>query len=160
MLKILLGFMFLGLCGGGGYWFALELKKREKFYLSLVDFVAFAKAKISFLQSNLKDLFLSFVGQSEDFKSLLAWRAELVESPSAKRPEKPAFLKDDEFEDVCAFFEKMGKSDVENECAILEEQGQIFREKHRKAEAEKDKKFGAYTKLGFALGCAIFVLIL
>lgn len=159
MLKIFLMIASFAVCALIGVYLKTKMSKKEKLLCAFANFCESTKSQISFLQTNLNTL-IENEKQSRkgEFSDLLD--SYLKKLKSGEQIKKPKLLTDNEWEIMSNIFNKLGKSDVKNQEALLENSRLAIAPMVESAK-EKNKKDGTmWLKLFICLGVAIVIVLI
>lgn len=159
MLKIFLCFFIVLGSGYIGFSVSLHYRKREKFWSDFFDFLNYTKSQISFFQNRLANIFKDFNCDSE-LKNVLIAKYKNFDSPESCELKKLSYLNDNEWNLINDFLDSIGKTDSSTECERIEAMIVKINEKRQFAKIELSKKGSASTKLGFACGLAISIILI
>lgn len=141
-------------------------KLRCLYYQNLYDFCSFLSSQISFLKTDLTSLIKTKqIEYQKDFNSTLkSYLNALVSNNFSKQfgdeLKKQNILTMDEQTQICNFFEKLGKTNQQDQLAILSATKQQVQEKLKLLNQDLSKKGTVNLKLGIMLALALFVIFI
>ena len=166
MIKVILCFVVIGLCGFIGYGVSNYYIQRKKFFFSNSNFLNTLKTDISFsakkLEKIIKENFL-LQNLCKNYKIMLQNFLNCLEQNEQLEKENLfkgiTILSEQEKESIYCFFKKLGKLDS---LSQIEEIDKVFNVNNGYYEQAKDdsKKYSTlYIKLGIIIGAFVALMI-
>ena len=160
MVKIFLGGVIIILCTAIGKKYTVKHLHKLRFYECLAQFNLLLKQNLMFKYDNLLNL-LNFETENQDFKATLD-SFKLYKSNTFNNLDLyfPYWADDEDKQFLTNYFTCLGKGNSDSEMENLVFYEELIKEKLKKI-ADKSNKFSNLgQKLGFAVGMAIFIIIL
>ena len=153
MLRLFIGTILFTACIIVGRHYKQDLCKKRDFFIALQSFAVYLKREISFSYTTVGNVIGLFNCNNSDLKRMLGLYLEGVLQP-------PDYLSVDEQNFIKNFFDKIGKSNLDNELFMIET---FIREAevYKNTEISKCVKSSKiYTKLSLCFGVICFVAVL
>lgn len=162
MLKYIILFVVVVLCGYIGYGFSNYYTSRKNFFKSLELLFDKLKTEISFSQSKLIEILNGFSAHSKDAKKFVCNYVNCLNFDKTLNLENIfdgiKILNEDEKNIILTFTKTLGKFDAPRQADQLAAQKNELSSLYKKAE-EDAKKYGSlYIKLGVILGLVIALI--
>ena len=151
--KIFLGVLIVFFATVFGRLKADKYRRKMEFFLAIEDFAVYLKREISFSSNTVEGIIGNF--QTENLDALGLLKSELVGTVVY-----PQFLTVQERQFFKMFFDKIGRSNRENEIDLISSFGSEIKKMKEEENERCLKKSNVATKLGFFIGAIIFVVVL
>ena len=152
------GLIIVFLCSFLGALFAKKFRAKSLYLEALESFCVYLKREISFSRTTIKSVVTAFSTDNEDFRATLSCCFFAAEGDNGTC--FPEYLNADEKKFISGFFDKLGKSDRENELEFINAFSAELKRIKEDERAVCKKRTALSTKLGFFTGAIIFVILL
>ncbi len=152
-MKIIL--MLIIVCGST--YIGSEIKRnllvKKNIYNQIILLISNYKREIAFLKTDIHKILQNCVEESSPLKPIINEYFNCGKISCT-------YLNDFEKKEICEFFSKLGKQDIDGELNNLEFYNNLFNEK-LKIHTEKNKKYGTFSvKMSALLGGLICILLI
>ncbi len=146
-MKIILLLVILCICGFLGRQFQKQYQLRTRHYAELLEFCAYCKNQISFLNVDKKSIFNAFLSKKET----------LIKNSVLGK--KVGYLNCVEIQEIDSFLNAIGNFAVEGELKNIEYFKENFSLKHDLCEKEEKTKGVLCFKMGWLLGLLLCIVL-
>jgi len=157
---LLLASIYIGRELGNAY------RRRERFYLDIVNFCALLESEIGLFQNKLLDILERSIAHKDfnvvllEVKLGLSERNQIDNVELVCRLESLKFLNSSEQEHLIEFLCGLGRLDVAEQIIWIRRHRQAYEQKLNECRSENKAKGGMCLKMGVIAGCLGFILVI
>ena len=160
MVKLFIGAIIIISCTAFGKRYTLKYSQSVKFYECLARFNLQLKQNLMFRHDNLLNL-LDFTTANQDFRATLnSFKCFKANTLNTLDLYFPLWANEEDKQFLTDYFISLGKGNADAEMENILYFEEQIKEKLKKIEDKSSKFSNLGQKLGFAVGMAIFIIIL
>lgn len=160
MVKLFIGIAIILTCTSFGKGYTIKYSKSVKYYECLAKFNLQLKQNLMFKHDNLLNL-LDFTTNNQDFKATLnSFKCSTANSLNVFDLYYPLWANEEDKQFIDDYFTNLGKGNTDAEMENILYFEELIKEKLKKITDKSSRFSNLGQKLGFAVGMAIFIIIL
>lgn len=132
--------------------------EREKCYVRLCDFIAYARGELTSKMTTVPEICLAFAGENRDEVSDILRNFATGLRQGRKNEIRSTRLKEDEIKEISAFLNGLGVSSLGEQIAYIDAHSKTFQSKCETCKSDSKRLGNMYFKLFVLLGVALMVV--